>query len=255
MSREVGGQTTRVTLHFLTPFTLYNVKVLAVTGAGRGNSSALTVMTDETAPSDDIQLKVLKFDSRSIELSWTPPSRPNGEVGYFLSYWKFQGSFLPRKDLKSVRLPGKMTSKVVRELKPYSEYKFEIVAYNLRKNSNASAPNIALANTTAEEPSGPPRNVRIINTTSDSITLSWDPPLEPNGKILGYRVKYFEKGKPDKDVNDHLKENVYIITALKPYRFYKIHVACRSSGGIGPASPYVEQQTKAGGTVVCLLLS
>lgn len=131
-------------------------------------------------------------------------------------------------------------------MKPYSEYKFEIVAYNLRKNSNASAPNIALANTTAEEPSGPPRNVRIINTTSDSITLSWDPPLEPNGKILGYKVKYFEKGKPDKDVNDHLKENVYIITALKPYRFYKIHVACRSSGGIGPASPYVEQQTKAG---------
>ncbi|XP_044179418.1 receptor-type tyrosine-protein phosphatase S-like isoform X11 [Acropora millepora] len=246
MSREVGGKTTQVTLHFLTPFTLYNVKVLAVTGAGGGNASAVTVTTDETAPSHDIQLKVLKFDSRSIELSWTPPSRRNGKIGYFLSYWKFQGSFLPRQDLKSIRLPGKITSKVVRELKPYSEYKFEIVAYNLRKNSNASAPNIALANTTAEEPSGPPRNVRIINTTSDSITLSWDPPLEPNGKILGYKVKYFEKGKPDKDVNDHLKENVYIITALKPYRFYKIHVACRSSGGIGPASPYVEQQTKAG---------
>ncbi|XP_067022800.1 receptor-type tyrosine-protein phosphatase delta-like isoform X6 [Acropora muricata] len=246
MSREVEGKTTRVTLHSLISFTLYNVKVIAVTGAGGGNASAVTVTTDETAPSHDIQLKVLKFDSRSIELSWTPPSRRNGKIGYFLSYWKFQGSFLPRQDLKSVRLPGKITSKVVRELKPYSEYKFEIVAYNLRKNSNASAPNIALANTTAEEPSGPPRNVRIINTTSDSITLSWDPPLEPNGKILGYKVKYFEKGKPDKDVNDHLKENVYIITALKPYRFYKIHVACRSSGGIGPASPYVEQQTKAG---------
>ncbi|XP_044179413.1 receptor-type tyrosine-protein phosphatase delta-like isoform X6 [Acropora millepora] len=246
ISKEKVVKTTQVTLDSLVPFTLYSVEVIAVTGAGGGNASAVTVMTDETAPSHDIQLKVLKFDSRSIELSWTPPSRRNGKIGYFLSYWKFQGSFLPRQDLKSIRLPGKITSKVVRELKPYSEYKFEIVAYNLRKNSNASAPNIALANTTAEEPSGPPRNVRIINTTSDSITLSWDPPLEPNGKILGYKVKYFEKGKPDKDVNDHLKENVYIITALKPYRFYKIHVACRSSGGIGPASPYVEQQTKAG---------
>ncbi|XP_044179417.1 receptor-type tyrosine-protein phosphatase S-like isoform X10 [Acropora millepora] len=231
----------------LRPYTNYTFQMQALNVMGVGpNSSTVMNTTFQAAPSHDIQLKVLKFDSRSIELSWTPPSRRNGKIGYFLSYWKFQGSFLPRQDLKSIRLPGKITSKVVRELKPYSEYKFEIVAYNLRKNSNASAPNIALANTTAEEPSGPPRNVRIINTTSDSITLSWDPPLEPNGKILGYKVKYFEKGKPDKDVNDHLKENVYIITALKPYRFYKIHVACRSSGGIGPASPYVEQQTKAG---------
>ena len=86
------------------------------------------------------------------------------------------------------------------------------------------------------------------------MTLSWDPPLEPNGKILDYRVKYFEKGNSDKDVNYDLEENVYVITGLKPYRVYMIHVACRSSGGIGPASRYVEQQTKAKGTVVCLLL-
>ena len=48
ISREVGGKTTQVTLHFLTPFTLYNFKVIAVTGAGGGNASAVTVMTDET---------------------------------------------------------------------------------------------------------------------------------------------------------------------------------------------------------------
>ena len=83
-------------------------------------------------------------------LSWTSPSRPNGKIGYFLSYWKFQGSSQRRADLKSVRLPGEITRKEVNGLKPYSEYKFEIVAYNLKKNSNASTPNIAVANTTAE---------------------------------------------------------------------------------------------------------
>ena len=48
ISREEVVKTTQVTLHFLIPFTLYNVKVLAVTGAGRGNASAVTVTTDET---------------------------------------------------------------------------------------------------------------------------------------------------------------------------------------------------------------
>ena len=47
ISKEVDGKT-QVTLDGLLPFTLYSVKVIAVTGAGEGNASALTVMTDET---------------------------------------------------------------------------------------------------------------------------------------------------------------------------------------------------------------
>ena len=48
ISKEKVVKTTQVTLDSLVPFTLYSVEVIAVTGAGGGNASALTVMTDET---------------------------------------------------------------------------------------------------------------------------------------------------------------------------------------------------------------
>ena len=45
------------------------------------------------------------------------------------------------------------------------------------------------------EPPSEPRNVRIISTTSTSITLTWDPPASLGGRSdLSYILWYQEEG-------------------------------------------------------------
>ena len=40
---------------------------------------------------------------------------------------------------------------------------------------------------------------------------------------------------------------MHTIKDLQPYRCYRIHVACESSGGLGPFSDWVDSWTKPGG--------
>ena len=97
-------------------------------------------------------------------------------------------------------------------------------------------------------PSGPPLNVQIDSTTSTSFTLTWDPPLEPNGIILGYDVMYYECDEPNKkNIYDNIKERKHTIKDLHPYRCYRMHVACESSGGLGAFSDWVKHWTEPGG--------
>ena len=96
-------------------------------------------------------------------------------------------------------------------------------------------------------PSGPPRNVKVDSVTSTSFTLTWDPPLEPNGIILGYDVMYYECDETNKkNIHDNINERKHTIIDLHPYRCYRMYVACESSGGLGAFSDWVEHWTKPG---------
>ena len=97
-------------------------------------------------------------------------------------------------------------------------------------------------------PGGPPLNVEIVSTTSESFTLTWDPPLEPNGIILGYDVMFYECDESNKkNIHDNIKERKHTIKNLHPYRCYRMYVACESSGGLGAFSDGIERWTKPGG--------
>lgn len=36
----------------------------------------------------------------------------------------------------------------------------------------------------------PPQNLHVTSETSDSITIAWSPPAEPNGELKQYIIKY-----------------------------------------------------------------
>ena len=78
------------------------------------------------------------------------------------------------------------------------------------------------------------------------MNVSWNPPVEPNGKIVGYEVIYYEK---DSQVWKFLNgpEQGCTIENLKPSRIYLISMACKSSGGIGQRSVAIEKQTLSDG--------
>ena len=104
-------------------------------------------------------------------------------------------------------------------------------------------------------PSGPPLNVALTDITITSMTVSWDPPVEPNGKIVGYEVIYYEKDNQDMKRIRNVPRQRYTIENLKPFRIYRISVACKSSGGIGPLSVAIENQTLPGGeSFTCIIV-
>ena len=78
------------------------------------------------------------------------------------------------------------------------------------------------------------------------MNVSWNPPVEPNGKIVGYEVIYYEKDNQDRRVLN-VPEQGCTIKNLKPFRIYLISMACKSSGGIGQHSVEIEKQTLSEG--------
>ena len=89
------------------------------------------VLFDVIAPSEVRELSFPKIQFNSVEVSWKAPERPNGNIGYYLSYWELSGDFSRATTLV---LPGKPPSKVVPYLKPFTNYTFSVQPYNLRKN-------------------------------------------------------------------------------------------------------------------------
>ena len=86
------------------------------------------------------------------------------------------------------------------------------------------------------------------------MTVSWDPPVEPNGKIVGYEVMYYEKDNQERKLIN-VPEQGYTIKNLKPFRIYRISVACKSSGGIGQLSVEIENQTLPyGESLTCIIV-
>ena len=61
-------------------------------------------------------------------------------------------------------------------------------------------------------------------------------------------MMYYESLNQDKkNIDDNVKKRVHTIKGLEPWRFYRIRVACESSGGLGRYSDWVEQRTLPGG--------
>ena len=66
----------------------------------------------------------------SIDLWWRAPKEPNGEIGYYLHYWRSVSGNSTRTTLT---LAKSVETKIITDLKAYTNYTIAVVAYNLRK--------------------------------------------------------------------------------------------------------------------------
>ena len=85
-------------------------------------------------------------------------------------------------------------------------------------------------------------NVTAVATSNQSIRVSWDLPLYPNGRILHYDLFYRASDTPQQPPNiihDSSYTKMAImnatnieITGLRPYTNYTIHVCAIGEGGL-----------------------
>ncbi|XP_077451049.1 immunoglobulin superfamily DCC subclass member 4 isoform X2 [Stigmatopora argus] len=77
---------------------------------------------------------------------------------------------------------------LIGKLKPFTRYELAVQSNGL----DVAGPFSSTVEefTFSDRPSSPPQELRLSATDSSSVLVSWLPPLEPNGAIVGYRILY-----------------------------------------------------------------
>ena len=85
------------------------------------------------------------------------------------------------------------------------------------------------------EPGSPPDMIVITTVTSRSVTLTWKPPIEPNGFITEYRFQCFGENHA---VNSNVmgSQTTITLSGLLPYTNYSCSITAHTSAGGGPAA-------------------
>ncbi|XP_058153776.1 ephrin type-A receptor 5 isoform X13 [Dasypus novemcinctus] len=97
-------------------------------------------------------------------------------------------------------------------------------------------------NGTCQAPS-PVTNVKKGKIAKNSISLSWQEPDRPNGIILEYEIKYFEKDQETSYTIIKSKETSITAEGLKPASVYVFQIRARTAAGYGIFSRRFEFET------------
>ncbi|XP_049645971.1 ephrin type-A receptor 5 isoform X6 [Suncus etruscus] len=97
-------------------------------------------------------------------------------------------------------------------------------------------------NGTCQAPS-PVTNVKKGKIAKNSISLSWQEPERPNGIILEYEIKYFEKDHESSYTIIKSKETTITAEGLKPASVYVFQIRARTAAGYGVFSRRFEFET------------
>nr|XP_025140189.1 phosphatidylinositol phosphatase PTPRQ isoform X5 [Bubalus bubalis] len=179
---------TNIILRDLKPYCLYNVSVRSYTRFGHGDqlSSVLSVRTSETVPdSAPENITYKNISSGEIELSFFPPSIPNGIIQKYTIYlMKSNGN-----EERTINTTSLIQN--IKGLKKYTQYTIEVSASTLKGEGIRSAPVNVL--TEEDAPDSPPQDFSVKQLSGVMVKLSWQPPLEPNGIILYYTVYVWDR--------------------------------------------------------------
>ncbi|XP_053260707.1 phosphatidylinositol phosphatase PTPRQ isoform X4 [Podarcis raffonei] len=216
---------TNLLLNGLKPYTLYNISVRAFTRLGHGNQSSplLSVRTADTVPEFPPQNVTYKnISSSEIELSFLPPSVPNGIIETYTVYLR-ETDGTDERTINTTHLSLTITG-----LKIYTRYIVEVSSSTVKGEGPRSAPLHML--TDEDAPSSPPRLLTVKQLSGVIVKLSWQPPLEPNGIILYYTV-YVWNIISRRSIN--VTETSLDITDLENKMEYSVYVTASTRFGDG----------------------
>ncbi|XP_049588997.1 neurofascin homolog (chicken) a isoform X17 [Syngnathus scovelli] len=188
---------TKHVVHNTQTYVAYEMKIQARNDLGAGPESNVVIgYSGEDRPTGaPTELRVSKVDSTKANVHWKPvkPESVRGELKeYRLHYWR-EASHVPALAFsKENKTKGFYTtvaepSGILSDLVPFSRYKMFMVVAN---NGYQGPPSNTVEFNTKEGVPDAPSFFRIKRRGLDSIHLEWDKPLEPNGLLIGYQLKY-----------------------------------------------------------------
>uniref|UniRef100_A0A8C2I7M6 Cell adhesion molecule L1-like b n=1 Tax=Cyprinus carpio TaxID=7962 RepID=A0A8C2I7M6_CYPCA len=219
-------------------FVLYEIKIQAKNHAGWGpDPEIITAYSGEDFPSAAPEnVAIDGMNNTMVKVRWdhVHKDKLNGHLG---GYRVIPHQHKTHGDKHTLTFSGERNHTVITGLKPFSEYSLIVMAFNSRGNGPGSHP---ISFQTPEGVPGQVSALSVTNVQNHKITLTWSPPVDANGLIIGYILQYQlindteELGSPT-TLNisaDSSKLHLQDLEAMSKYKFY---LRCCTRVGCGPA--------------------
>uniref|UniRef100_A0A671YYQ2 Cell adhesion molecule L1-like b n=1 Tax=Sparus aurata TaxID=8175 RepID=A0A671YYQ2_SPAAU len=219
-------------------FVPYEIKIQARNHQGWGPEPKIVIgYSGEDIPSaapDDVAVEVM--NSSVVKVSWTRVHKDklHGHLGgYRISWWRLRSLVNSKKshgDKHTLTFPGDRNHAVILGLTPFSEYSLIVMTFNGRGNGPGSHP------VNFKTPEGGRIVEKQHGVQKHSVSLVWDPPLEPNGILTGYLLEYqLEEVGPLQTVDISNPDTTkWILRDLEPVSKYKFYLRSCTTMGCGP---------------------
>uniref|UniRef100_A0A8C7XMV9 DCC netrin 1 receptor n=1 Tax=Oryzias sinensis TaxID=183150 RepID=A0A8C7XMV9_9TELE len=229
----------------LEPSSHYVISLKAFNNAGEGvplyESAVTRSLTDTSTPMiPPVGVQAVALSSDSVRMSWADNSmtknQKSSEVRYYSVKWK--SSYSTSGKYKSADTTA--LSHTITGLKPNTMYEFAVMVTKGRKSSTWSM--TAHATTYEAAPSSAPKDLTVISREGRprSVLISWQPPLEANGRITGYILYYtMDKNIP---IDDWVMEAIsgdrltHQVVDLNLDTVYYFRIQAKNAKGVGPLS-------------------
>ncbi|XP_045548618.1 netrin receptor DCC isoform X4 [Salmo salar] len=258
----------------LEPSSHYVISLKAFNNAGEGvplyESAVTRSITDSVDPSDDdlfhlfdkyptpmpdtstpmippVGVQAVALTPDSVRVSWADNSMTKNqkttEVRYYSVKWKT--SYSTSGKFKSADTTA--LSHTVTGLKPNTMYEFAVMVTKGRKSSTWSM--TAHATTYEAAPSSAPKDLTVISREGRprAILISWQPPMEANGRVVGYILYYtLDKNMP---IDDWVMESIsgdrltHQVMDLNLDTVYYFRIQAKNAKGVGPLSDPIHFRT------------
>ncbi|XP_029379854.1 ephrin type-A receptor 4-like isoform X2 [Echeneis naucrates] len=142
----------------------------------------------------------------------------------------------------------KTTRVVVSELRAHTHYTFIVHAHNgvSRASGAGATQSVSVTVTTNQAAPSPVSFIQATDVTRHSLSLSWQQPDRPNGVILEYEVKFYEKDQKERSYRIMRTFSRSVdVTGLNPLTVYVFHARARTAAGYGEFSGPFEFSTNS----------
>ena len=204
--------TTLYTDSQMQPYTKYGYKIRAINSAGGTDSRVAFVTTNQAAPELVHPPVIGTVTSTSVEISWTPPGKPNGVVR----------SYTLRRNNTVINHWGyTMLRYTDSSVKPNIIYGYWLT---ICTEGGCSDSDMTVVRSGEGQP-GAVRAPKLTVLSAIAIQAEWQPPIISNGVVIRYELY----------MDDTLQFNgtrmFYIKSGLQPFSLHKFYVvACTKSG-------------------------
>uniref|UniRef100_A0A8C6PUB5 Neuronal cell adhesion molecule n=1 Tax=Nothobranchius furzeri TaxID=105023 RepID=A0A8C6PUB5_NOTFU len=225
-------------------FVPYEIKVKAVNNYGAGPEPTVVVgFSGEDLPKavpENVRAVVINSTLARVHWDPVPPHSVRGHLkGYKVYYWREHSLHKHHPDHTEkdiLTFSGNHTHGMLPGLHPFSAYFFEIKAYN-SKGEGPPSPKGRFK--TPEGVPGPPASLVVTNQSHEALTLEWSPPIEHNGHITGYTLKYQPVNNsnelgPEEEMALPANETSVTLHNLKYSKRYKFVLNAKTNRGAGP---------------------
>ncbi|XP_077094714.1 collagen alpha-1(XII) chain isoform X3 [Siphateles boraxobius] len=215
---QVPGSTTSTVLKNLLSDTEYTVTVVPVYAPGEGKRMSENGKTLVRTPAKNIQ--VYNPTTNTLNVRWEPAS---GEVlQYRVAYSPLSGN----RPSESVLVPGNTLTALLEQLDSDTPYSVSVVALY------ADGEGSAVADNGKTLPRSGPRNLRVYDPTTSTLSVSWE---HAEGPVLQYRIGYAPTtGDPIEEFTSVPgNRNSVILQNLQPDTPYNINVEAIYTEGPG----------------------